>query len=436
LYSLTSKIQTKIFNFLIAHCYKSFECDLCKKIIPEKIKIKNFVYNLINFQKPDNNYIALETVSNDINEAKYLYIIQMKNRTVVKLGRASDTDVKITDYSVSRNHAELKLIKGNFYLADCKSKFGTLVRAKNNFTIIPNKFLAIKFNKNYLTFEMKKNFISFITCYNPKKKKFNNYNEFLDNQQIEEYNSIQNMDITEEICEYESNSENLELTLTAVNNEMYHSSPVDYDFKGFQDKSKITNENKTEISAIICINDIDENLSKKLISPDSINKDKEKKVESIEQQNIISSSSPTIQLNININLCENKNKFLAFTPLNQSSSDLKNKNKVKNLVDNLLNLEKFERPKITPSVNCDGFDQDENKIEDISQNNSEYETIKEDENVREIKETLDVNESLQIKNRKIKKLLTVRNLDKETDSKKHSIKFLSDRVINVNFKEK
>lgn len=45
----------------------------------------------------------------------------------VKLGRGHDTDVRITDISVSRLHAYIrKSFKGFYYLEDNNSKFGTL----------------------------------------------------------------------------------------------------------------------------------------------------------------------------------------------------------------------------------------------------------------------------------------------------------------------
>lgn len=40
--------------------------------------------------------------------------------------------MKVTDISVSRCHAFIKYIKGNFYLEDHNSKFGTLALINNN----------------------------------------------------------------------------------------------------------------------------------------------------------------------------------------------------------------------------------------------------------------------------------------------------------------
>jgi pSer/pThr/pTyr-binding forkhead associated (FHA) protein len=45
----------------------------------------------------------------------------------MKIGRAHEAEIRINDISVSRNHALIKLVDNEVYLADLKSKFGTLV---------------------------------------------------------------------------------------------------------------------------------------------------------------------------------------------------------------------------------------------------------------------------------------------------------------------
>jgi len=43
------------------------------------------------------------------------------------LGRGNDTDIRITDITVSRLHAKIRKEKDGFYLEDNESKFGSLV---------------------------------------------------------------------------------------------------------------------------------------------------------------------------------------------------------------------------------------------------------------------------------------------------------------------
>ena len=51
---------------------------------------------------------------------------------VLKFGRGHDTDIRISDISVSRVHGFIKYQNGNFVLDDNKSKFGTLVRIESS----------------------------------------------------------------------------------------------------------------------------------------------------------------------------------------------------------------------------------------------------------------------------------------------------------------
>jgi pSer/pThr/pTyr-binding forkhead associated (FHA) protein len=47
------------------------------------------------------------------------------------LGRGHDSDVRISDISVSRTHARIYLKDKRYYLEDTGSKFGTLILAKD-----------------------------------------------------------------------------------------------------------------------------------------------------------------------------------------------------------------------------------------------------------------------------------------------------------------
>ena len=52
----------------------------------------------------------------------------MDSRDFIKVGRGHDSEVRITDISVSRCHALIKRsLKGDYILEDNSSKFGTLV---------------------------------------------------------------------------------------------------------------------------------------------------------------------------------------------------------------------------------------------------------------------------------------------------------------------
>ena len=60
-----------------------------------------------------------------------VYVVKMKVEGEIKIGRGSDCDIKITDISVSRFHATLRLQNKRIILKDYKSKFGTLYKARS-----------------------------------------------------------------------------------------------------------------------------------------------------------------------------------------------------------------------------------------------------------------------------------------------------------------
>ena len=53
----------------------------------------------------------------------------MNEKSFIKVGRGHETDIRVTDISVSRFHARINrsLTTGEYFVEDNKSKFGTLV---------------------------------------------------------------------------------------------------------------------------------------------------------------------------------------------------------------------------------------------------------------------------------------------------------------------
>ena len=133
-------------------------------------------------EKPENNYIMLESISREKRENRYLYIIHFKDKQTIKLGRANDSDVRMTDISVSRNHATLKLFNGYLYLKDNNSKFGSLINLNNNILISPQRQLAIQCGRLYLLFNMKKTCIAAFRCYKNLFLSALDYNDYLEEQ--------------------------------------------------------------------------------------------------------------------------------------------------------------------------------------------------------------------------------------------------------------
>ena len=67
------KITTKQYKFLTVFSLKNVECELCKAPIPckynsvinfnkDQVRVNNEIINLLDFKKPDTNYILLEGI--------------------------------------------------------------------------------------------------------------------------------------------------------------------------------------------------------------------------------------------------------------------------------------------------------------------------------------------------------------------------------------
>jgi pSer/pThr/pTyr-binding forkhead associated (FHA) protein len=80
---------------------------------------------LLPIEKPQGSYLVLEGACEKENS---VIVVQNVPEGGIILGRGRECEIRITDISVSRSHACIKMIDGGFYIFDCKSKFGTLVR--------------------------------------------------------------------------------------------------------------------------------------------------------------------------------------------------------------------------------------------------------------------------------------------------------------------
>ena len=83
-------------------------------------------------------------------------LIQNISSEGIRLGRGHDCEIRISDISVSRNHAIIKNIGNSFYLFDNKSKFGTLVKEDNLSIEVGNSPKRVQIGRTTLSFDIKK----------------------------------------------------------------------------------------------------------------------------------------------------------------------------------------------------------------------------------------------------------------------------------------
>lgn len=69
----------------------------------------------------------LEEVIKDRHSISTVHMIPLEEKKQIRIGRGNESDVRISDISVSRNHAMVKVANNGLYLFDNGSKFGTLV---------------------------------------------------------------------------------------------------------------------------------------------------------------------------------------------------------------------------------------------------------------------------------------------------------------------
>lgn len=175
---IDSKIKKTVGNIVTVITFKTLQCEICKSLIPENIKIKNKVYTIIDLNRPETSYLVLEGLIKETPDTKSIFVISLKNTKPVKIGRASNADLRLSDISVSRNHATIILHESNCVLIDRKSKFGTLVNAGNKLCILPNKSLCIQKGNITLKFSLQMKMCPRLSCYKPKKLPFKSYNTF------------------------------------------------------------------------------------------------------------------------------------------------------------------------------------------------------------------------------------------------------------------
>lgn len=160
-YWLKQKMAKKEEKNLISYSWKQFECEICKKPYPYVFRSNGNSYRLIDVDQDipkDTNYLLLESLTFEKNSSRMVHLIMPdEQKTTFKLGRGHESDVRVSDISVSRCHALVKFNNdsGRFYLEDNLSKFGTLVLAKGSIELEPEMTKAVQIGRSVISFTVK-----------------------------------------------------------------------------------------------------------------------------------------------------------------------------------------------------------------------------------------------------------------------------------------
>ncbi len=84
---LKQKIIVKSISneFCTSYSLKQIECELCKTVLPDYVKIKNKLHEIWDFTKPDfKSYISFETVIPN-HTIRTLYIVNLENKNTIRI---------------------------------------------------------------------------------------------------------------------------------------------------------------------------------------------------------------------------------------------------------------------------------------------------------------------------------------------------------------
>ena len=153
---LKSKISSRSSGTVTSYFWSDFSCELCKSALPNSVRHNGRSLDLISINYPSTPYMVLEDIRPDGNECQILHLVDLGPGMAANLGRGHDCDIRLSDISVSRNHARLRFTRGKFYIQDNKSKFGTLLNAKGRINLELRQSAAVQVNRTMIKVTVKK----------------------------------------------------------------------------------------------------------------------------------------------------------------------------------------------------------------------------------------------------------------------------------------
>jgi len=126
---LNSKLVVTKTPRLSSYNWRSFECEICKTAYPLTLMHHGSKFDLVEYEKaPIGDFLILENINREKGIIRTIYVVTPGGgKAVYKVGRGHESDIRITDISVSRFHGILKCSKDGFIFEDNGSKFGTLI---------------------------------------------------------------------------------------------------------------------------------------------------------------------------------------------------------------------------------------------------------------------------------------------------------------------
>ena len=257
---------------------KPVECELCKTKYPDYIKHEGILLPLLDFGEEYESYLTLESLTLDKQKNKFIYVISLEKERKINVGRGHESNVILSDISVSRVHCYMVVENKKVFLEDNKSKFGTLILVQTPSLIISDNLpLHIQIGRTYLKCTIKRPFKLFCCCEAEEKN-----NVFFYYNQNEKYiHDHLGMVIKPEVNDIDDKEDDNEL-----NNSYKQKHPLDIIKKYETNNSmKIDEGDKMSDNEYLLMkhNILKKNIKKAIIFNENIDEDKKKKKE--EQKN-------------------------------------------------------------------------------------------------------------------------------------------------------
>ena len=136
---------------------KSFlNCELCKSNFPYYIKYINNIYNIIPYYNQFKEYLLFELMNKEGKQT--INIFSLENKNEINIGRCSSNDICLLEKTLSRFHSIIHKDKdkGELYIEDNNSRFGTLVLIQSN-KIEINNYFPLRLEINSVCIKIKRN---------------------------------------------------------------------------------------------------------------------------------------------------------------------------------------------------------------------------------------------------------------------------------------
>ena len=150
------------------YSFKQPHCELCQTKYSDYIRHKGKLYEILDLHTnvPFHSYMILESLTLDKHDNKFFYIVSL-DKPKIKIGRAHESDLILSDLSVSRHHCSLSIDNKSrrVFLHDDNSRCGTLLLIQSNYiTLALEMKLNIQIGNTHFEILNKKNFSLFSCC--------------------------------------------------------------------------------------------------------------------------------------------------------------------------------------------------------------------------------------------------------------------------------